>query len=246
MPKQGGGLNSCLSRLKLAFEAGKLHAIQTDLNGKMFSLLESFSPQGHAQQAPILSHPYHSPLFVNRLRRLDFENTVTPNALLQPVVARRNQLLRFSVPMLQARAHKLTWTTISLSFLFSSAAWTAAVPLELIEHATGLGAGLLGTMASVRWGVGLWAKAQRKFWQDWARVEEGLEEDLGVDLERSVGRVEGVGLAGLKGIEEMVAKRRERMDRIDDAVSRLVTTESVTKKDTHKNVVVETIEGTSS
>lgn len=112
----------------------------------------------------------------------------------------------------------MTWTTWSLAFLSSSAAWTAAVPLEAIEGSTGLAAGLLGSLASVRWGVGLWAKAQRKFWEDWERVEQGLEEDLGMDLERLVGQVEGVGLAGVRGVEEMVRKRRDRVARVDESL----------------------------
>ena len=140
--------------------------------------------------------------------------------------------------MLQARAHKMTWTTISLSFLFSSAAWTTAVPLELITHSTGLAAGLLGSLASVRWGVGLWAKAQKKFWQDWSRVEEGLEEDLGGDLERLLGQVEGVGLAGLKGVQEMVVRRQKRADKVDVALRQLEFTED---RDVRDDEVVERV-----
>lgn len=99
------------------------------------------------------------------------------------------------------------------------------MPLELITHSTGLAAGLLGSLASVRWGVGLWAKAQNKFWQDWSRVEEGLEEDLGGDLERLLGQVEGVGLAGLKGVQEMVVRRQKRADKVDVALRQLEFTE---------------------
>jgi hypothetical protein len=132
----------------------------------------------------------------------------------------------------------MTWTTISLSFLFSSAAWTSAVPLELITHSTGLAAGLLGSLASVRWGVGLWAKAQKKFWQDWSRVEEGLEEDLGGDLERLLGQVEGVGLAGLKGVQEMVVRRQKRADKVDVALRQLEFTED---RDVRDDEVVERV-----
>jgi hypothetical protein len=132
----------------------------------------------------------------------------------------------------------MTWTTISLSFLFSSAAWTSAVPLELITHSTGLAAGLLGSLASVRWGVGLWAKAQKKFWQDWSRVEEGLEEDLGGDLGRLLGQVEGVGLAGLKGVQEMVVRRQKRADKVDVALRQLEFTED---RDVRDDEVVERV-----
>lgn len=45
---------------------------------------------------------------------------------------------------------------------------------------SGLGLAALGTAIGLRWGMGKWEKAKRKFWVDFARVESGLEEDLQV------------------------------------------------------------------
>lgn len=45
---------------------------------------------------------------------------------------------------------------------------------------SGLGLAALGTAIGLRWGMGRWEKARRKFWVDFARVESGLEEDLQV------------------------------------------------------------------
>ena len=40
--------------------------------------------------------------------------------------------------------------------------------------------GMLGAAIGVRWAVGKWERAKRKWWKDWDRVGEGLERDLRV------------------------------------------------------------------
>ena len=47
---------------------------------------------------------------------------------------------------------------------------------------TAIGAGLLVSLAGVRWGVAYWEKAKQKWWKDWDRVGEGLERDIKVWL----------------------------------------------------------------
>lgn len=205
--------------------------MRAGLNAKTFELLSVYTPvQGATTPsatattttATATTSPYYSPLFLNRLKQLDFETTITPCALLDAVTSRRNQLLRFSVPHLQSRAHKMTWTSLSLVFFSNSAAWTATIPLDLVSPATGLGIGLLGTLMSIRWGVGLWARAQNKFWRDWDRVEQGLEQDLGQDLEQVITRVECVGLAGVEGFNDMIAHRRRRVERVDERMKQVL------------------------
>lgn len=75
---------------------------------------------------------------------------------------------------------------------------------------------------SIRWGVGLWARAQNKFWRDWDRVEQGLEQDLGQDLEQVITRVECVGLAGVEGFNDMIAHRRRRVERVDERMKQVL------------------------
>ena len=45
---------------------------------------------------------------------------------------------------------------------------------------TVVGAGVLAGVVGLRWSVGRWEKARRKFWADWERVGEGLGRDLTV------------------------------------------------------------------
>lgn len=39
---------------------------------------------------------------------------------------------------------------------------------------------LLSTLVGLRWGVGKWERAKRKWWADWWRVGDGLGRDLEV------------------------------------------------------------------
>ena len=45
---------------------------------------------------------------------------------------------------------------------------------------TAAAAGLFAAAAGVRWAVGGWERARRRWWRDWNRVGEGLERDLKV------------------------------------------------------------------
>lgn len=45
---------------------------------------------------------------------------------------------------------------------------------------TAVGAGMLVCAVGVRWMVGRWERAKRRWWRDWERVGEGLERDLKV------------------------------------------------------------------
>lgn len=46
-----------------------------------------------------------------------------------------------------------------------------------------VGAGTLSVVLGVRWAVGRWERAKRRWWESWTRVDEGLERDLQVSNE---------------------------------------------------------------
>lgn len=159
---------------------------------------------------------------MNQLSQLELDARVTPTTLVHPVQARRAQLLTSSVPALQQRAMAASLTAWSTTFLSASASWTACVPLELVSGPTATALGLLGTTASLRWAVGRWARAQRRFWQDWERVERGLEDDLARDLEDVVkGRVVRKAVVGAEGLEALAKRRMERVDVVEEALARV-------------------------
>lgn len=69
----------------------------------------------------------------------------------------------------------------------SWAGWVGlSEPLLGLGTETSLGVGLLGAVVGVRWGVGSWEKAKKRWWQDLDRVGEGLGRDLTVRFSTSV------------------------------------------------------------
>ncbi|KAJ9116290.1 hypothetical protein QFC22_004730 [Naganishia vaughanmartiniae] len=202
---------------QLAFDTGRLEQIHRSLSQKTDILLRSFAAP-HSSSTSTTT-PFFSPVLINSLSQLEQTHQITPAALTSPIHARRTQLLSFVVPVLQKRAYATAYTAWSLVFASTSLSWTACVPLELLDPASSLGVGLLGSMAAFRWAVGAWQKAQTKFWADWERVEAGLEHDLGRDLSEVVqGRVVAKALAGAEGLEALVKKRMARVDDVDRKV----------------------------
>ena len=49
-----------------------------------------------------------------------------------------------------------------------------------METETAAGVGMPSAALGVRWAVGKWERAKRRWWKDWDRVGEGLERDLRV------------------------------------------------------------------
>jgi hypothetical protein len=199
----------------LAFDTGRLEQIHRNLSQKTDTLLRSFA-NPHSSSTAMTPTPFFSPVLINSLSQLEQTHQITPAALTSPIHARRTQLLSFVVPVLQKRAYTTAYTAWSVVFASTSLSWTACVPLDLLDPASSLGVGLLGSMAAFRWAVGAWQKAQKKFWADWERVEAGLEHDLERDLSEVVqGRVVAKAFAGAEGLEALVKKRMARVDEVD-------------------------------
>jgi hypothetical protein len=49
-----------------------------------------------------------------------------------------------------------------------------------MDAGTAMGVGLLSAVAGVRWAIGRWEKAKRRWWEDWERIGQGLGRDLRV------------------------------------------------------------------
>lgn len=163
---------------------------------------------------------------MNQLSQLELDAHITPTCLLHPVDARRAQLLTAAIPVLQQRAMNASLTAWSTTFLSLSGSWTACVPLELVNAPTATGLGLLGALGSLRWAVGRWARAQRKFWDDWARVERGLEDDLTREVEAAAERrVVRKAVVAAEGLEALVRRRVERVDEVEARLERVMGVE---------------------
>ncbi|KAG2741283.1 hypothetical protein P692DRAFT_20817832 [Suillus brevipes Sb2] len=81
------------------------------------------------------------------------------------------------------------------------------------EVGTALGAGTLVAVASIRWAVGKWERAKRKWVEDAGRIGEGLKRDLKVTLERGIEKnVAVVPMAAYEGLRELAGKQQEEID----------------------------------
>lgn len=195
----------------MAFVAGRLESTRLELERAVDRTLRT-SPKEPASPSP---SPFHSAILLNELDQISSRSAIDPSSLLHPIESRRDQLLEYSVPTLQRRAHQMTWTTLSLVFLSSSLSWSAVIPLELVTAPTGLAVALLGSLGSLRWAAGRWSKAQSSFWKDWQRVEEGVEDDLREGVKEALqGRVMGKVARAIEARKGMGEKRLAEIEAI--------------------------------
>ncbi|TBU61638.1 hypothetical protein BD310DRAFT_956832 [Dichomitus squalens] len=210
---------------KLVFHAGRLASLQTTFTDSANALARSF---------PVNS-PYHSPVLHNTLARIAATPSyaVTATALTSPLHARQSQL-GFPTERLHVSAQRAV-VGMSGSILSGlGVAWAGwATELQMfggmvdvgMSTETALGVGMLGTAVGVRWAVGRWEKAKRRWWKDWDRVGEGLERDLKATLTQTMDdRVVAVSEAACSALEKQVAERKVKIEELKDEVQSLRTT----------------------
>ncbi|KAI8993898.1 hypothetical protein BD414DRAFT_436199 [Trametes punicea] len=207
---------------KLVFHAGRLAALQDSFKDSASALCRSFPP----------SSPYHSPVLHNTLERITSAPSypLTATALTAPLRTRQSQL-GFPTECLHISAQRAV-ITMSGSMLgglgVAWAGWASELGLAggLIHVGmsveTAVGVGMLGAALGVRWAVGGWDKAKKRWWKDWDRVVEGLERDLKSALTRvMVERVIVIPEKACSGLESIVLKRKAEVRELNDEVRRL-------------------------
>ena len=105
-------------------------------------------------------------------------------AFLQPLYARRQQL-RWPIARLQSTAQRVLLGMGGSAAGGAGVAWAGwAGQLGILDFAmqgeTVIGVGMLGAVLGVRWAVGRFERAKKKWLRDYDRVGEGLERDLRV------------------------------------------------------------------
>ncbi|TFY62649.1 hypothetical protein EVJ58_g3730 [Rhodofomes roseus] len=92
--------------------------------------------------------------------------------------------------------------------------------IDMAMHAeTVIGVGMLGAVAGVRWAVGRFERAKRKWLQDYDRVGDGLERDLRATLDQTINeRVLVVSDKACDGLEQAVKKRTDEIAELKEAV----------------------------
>ncbi|CDZ96982.1 hypothetical protein [Phaffia rhodozyma] len=194
----------------LIFQTGKLNQIQTQLDAQTTALLQS--PPSPTLLSPVLLNSIPSPALVR------------PTLLLSPLHSRQAQLLSPTGPLayFQLRAQR----AVLGSYLTSGSAVVGAYLgyLEgLCEVGTGLGFVGLGIGLGIRWGQGKWAKAQKKFWVDWQRVEDGLEADLQAQTSQALDtHVVARPLSAAQEIDALITRKRSLLDEQEKMIEGLL------------------------
>ncbi|KAI1795678.1 hypothetical protein LXA43DRAFT_1071995 [Ganoderma leucocontextum] len=209
---------------KLVFHAGRLASLQASFTDSANALARSFPPIS----------PYHSPVLLNALARIASSPScvLTPAALTSPLHARQAQL-GFPIERLQASAQRAVLGMSGSVLGGLGVAWAGwATELQLLGGMidvgmgteTAVGVGMFGAAVGVRWAVGRWERAKRRWWKDWDRVGEGLDRDLKVALTETMdARVVAVSEAACSGLEDIVAQRKLRIEELKDEVKGLRT-----------------------
>ncbi|KAF9010576.1 hypothetical protein BDQ17DRAFT_1397259 [Cyathus striatus] len=91
-----------------------------------------------------------------------------------------------------------------------------------MEPTTAVGVGMLGAIVSMRWAVGRWESAKKKWWADWTRVGEGLDRDLRTTVHQVVSEnVVVVPDSACKGLFEMTSTRKEEMATVQEKMEKM-------------------------
>ncbi|KAG1746291.1 hypothetical protein EDD22DRAFT_918270 [Suillus occidentalis] len=199
---------------QLILQTGRLASTQTSLTSSTFSQLVKLA-------SPSSLPAFHSCILDNHLRQLTHSPTyaLTPDALTRPIQARRSQLTKYTTTRLHRDAQNAVLGAFGGMFGGAGVGWWLAFGESALsvgagsEAGTALGAGALVAVASIRWAVGKWERAKRKWVEDAGRIGEGLKRDLKVTLERGIeNNVAVVPMAAYEGLRELAGKQQEEID----------------------------------
>lgn len=162
--------------------------------GRLTALQEKFSDPTEFVLGSVLG--YRTPLVENKLDQITSAPSYRITATSHSPLTSPSELLSPSPPALiaplQKRSIQLSHATRALhlsaqralivSFGSTAASFTSGASLcayGVFDIPSGIAASALGSLLGLRWAVGSWAKARRRWWGAFDRVGESLERDLG-------------------------------------------------------------------
>ena len=171
------------------------------------------------------SHPLSSPLLVNHIATLSLSiPDLTPTTLLSALQQRRRQIIDIPINRLQVSARRALLTTFTLATTGIFSSWWAYVPpVEFLSASTASALGILSVVSAAALGQKRWATAQTGFWKEWDRSTKMLRGDLQEDFVAALDtRVVTKTDAAADGLDRLLSKREERLDRLEEVVERQV------------------------
>ncbi|KZT10701.1 uncharacterized protein LAESUDRAFT_721067 [Laetiporus sulphureus 93-53] len=203
---------------KLVFQAGRLASLQQSFTNSSNKLLDSF-PSYSVFRSSLLRNN------ISQIASLPSFPLDAP-AFLQPLHVRRQQL-RFPTARLQTTAQHALLGIGGSVFSGMGIAWAGwAGQLGIFDMAmqleTAIGAGMLAAVAGVRWAVGRFERAKKKWWKDYDRIGQGLERDLRTTLDQTLNeRVLIIPERTCSGLEDFAVKRKEEIEELKEEVAAL-------------------------
>ncbi|KAG6885908.1 hypothetical protein C0993_007926 [Termitomyces sp. T159_Od127] len=211
----------------LVHQTGRLSVLQEEITKSMFSLLAAHSHP-----------PFNSAVLQNSLHQLVASSSfrVTPQTLTHPFDTRRAQIIQYPTMRLHVTAQRVTLRMgggvaagagLGWAGWFGWLAGTGESLLGTVglDTGTAMGLGLLIAVMSVRWGVGKWERAKRRWWEDWDRVGSGLGRDLRTTLDQAMqNKVLVVAETGCEKLSETIAQRRSEIEEVEEELDTLQAT----------------------
>lgn len=200
---------------RLVFHAGRLASSQSAFTESSKALLASFPPRS----------PFHSPILQNSLLQLSSTPAFAMDAVAftLPLSARRQQF-RFPTARLQSAAQRAVltmWGSVSGGMGIAWTGWAGQLGIldMSMQPETAWGIGMLGAIAGVRWAIGRFEGAKRKWWKDYNRVGEGLERNLKDTLEQVITeRVLLIPEQATSGLDRFISKRKDEIEELREEV----------------------------
>ncbi|KAG1731473.1 uncharacterized protein EDB91DRAFT_1305688 [Suillus paluster] len=205
---------------QLILQTGHLASTQASLTSSTFSQLTKLASPS---QSPHCIPTFNSPILSNNLHQLTHSPTytLTPSTLTYPIQARRSQLTKHTTTRLHREAQNAVLGAFGGFFGGAGLGWWLAFGESVLsvgvgagsEAGTAVGAGAFVAVAGVRWAVGKWEKAKRRWLEDVERVGEGLKRDLKVTLQQGIEKnVAVVPIAAYQGLRKLAGKQQEEME----------------------------------
>lgn len=153
--------------------------------GKLEAVKERLDSSATAAVTPSSSPLFHSPILLNELNQLSTSaHELTPTTLLPPISSRLHQLTSSAGSPL-THLHYRAQRVLLQGYAISLGGPVASLGMYVYHGSSGgeevaLAISVLSVVGGMRWVVGGWEKAKRRWWESLGRIEEGLERDLKV------------------------------------------------------------------
>jgi hypothetical protein len=194
---------------QLIFETGKLLHMAERLQHRTTTVFQLLNPSSHSSYRPLDSlerdhgtfqSAFDSPILLNQLRQHSTEHvekSLRPDLLTSPIERRRRQLLAVGGPVdaLSTKAQRSVLTTVAIvgsSGALSIVGALAGGPFGIglpafcaplaMQASTATGFFALATLSSIWLLQTRWTRAKKRFWRQWERIADGLDDDLLVRL----------------------------------------------------------------